>query len=166
MVASRGKPRAHRGSDWFGLCYAGRPVRRAIETIPNFFANLRAHVRIRRSRAICARRRALYRPAVRRLRPREPCAQTRHTQATPECKLWTGPPERDADRLRFVRELFPRKLPAPGSSIASTPASKSPGRPRTLPVPLVPCARVASQSTRKRKPLDTKDKLQRSTHSK
>src|SRR4030095_13902587 len=122
------------------------------ETIPNFFANLRVHVRIRRSRAICARPRALCRPAVRRLRSTEPCAQTRHTQVIPECKLWTGPPEKDADRLRFVRELFPRKLPAPGSSIRSTPVSESPGQLRRLRVPLAPFARAASLSTQKPQP--------------
>src|SRR4030095_1729153 len=122
MGASRGKPRAHRGSDWFVLCYAGRPVRRAIETIPNFFANLRAHVRIRRSRAICARRHVQCRPAIRRLHSTEPFEQTPHTQAIPEYKRWTGQPEKDADRLRFVLELFHRKLLAPKSSIQSTPA--------------------------------------------
>src|SRR5262249_31933035 len=96
--------------------------------------------------------RALCRPVLRRLRLKEPCAQRRHTQAIPEYKLWTGPPEKDEDRPRFVRALYRRKLPAPGSSIRSTPAAELPGPLQRLPVPLAPSARVASQSTRKRQP--------------
>src|SRR6266487_5627466 len=84
-----------------GLCCGDRAVPRAIETIPNSFANLRGHVRIRRSRATCARRRALCRPAVRRLRSTEPCAQTPHSREIRECKLWIGRLEKDEDRSQF-----------------------------------------------------------------
>src|SRR6266516_5731146 len=132
-----------------GLCCGDRAVPRAIETIPNSFANLRGHVRIRRSRATCARRRALCRPAVRRLRSTEPCAQTPHRREIRECKLWIGRLGKDEDRSQFVRALYPRQLPAPRSSSPSRPASKLPGQLQRLRVPLAPCARAASRSLRK-----------------
>src|SRR4030095_3804001 len=127
MVACHGKHRMRRGRDLFGLCCADRPAPRATETIPNSFANLHGLVRIRRSRATCAMRRALCRPAVRRLRSTTPCAQTPHNREIRECKLWTGRPEKYADRSQFVRALYPRELPAPGSSSPSTPALGYPG---------------------------------------
>ena len=119
MGASRDKLRAHRRQDWFALCYADQAVRRVTETIPTFFANLRAHVHIQRSHAICARRRALSRPVVRPPHSTEPYAQKRHNLGIRECNLWTMRLQADADWPRFVRQSCHRKWPALGSLIAS-----------------------------------------------